>query len=45
MDRPLVDMYFEQAAEGGDVDAMRELLAQGADVNSGNGSPLTDAVL
>ena len=45
MDTPLVDLYFGQAAEGGDVDAMRELLAQGADVNSRNGSPLESAVL
>ena len=40
-----VNSSFDQAAAGGDVDAMRELLAQGADVNCYGGNPLKDAAL
>ena len=39
-----VDGLFGQAAVDGDVDEMRALLAQGADVNSGSGYALDHAV-
>ena len=45
MDSEAVDELFEQAARRGDVDEMRALLAQGADVNSQSGYPLELAAL